>query len=104
MAEVIDWTIDPVKKELPQLKKEMELLELIYMAPMQVVDNDLYLADIIGNGYHCNALCEALEVETLEIEYEGKIHKLRRTRPPFGLTHYDIMFQTKACQERNFVI
>lgn len=104
MAEVLNWSTESNKIPIPEIKPDMELLELIYMAPMQVIDNDFYLGDIIGNGFHCAALCEALNVTQLEIEFNGEAHTLNYTKPPFGLTHYDIMFQTEKTKQENFII
>jgi hypothetical protein len=104
MAKVLDWNENLIKKPITQLKPDMELLKLIYKAPVQVVDNDYYLGDIIGNGFHSAALCEALGVKQLEILFNDEVHILNLTQPPFGLTHYDIMFQTEKAKRENFII
>lgn len=96
---------DDKKKVKFKQVKETSILERIYSEPEAVLNDDQFMLDnIVNQGFHANALMEALEYDILEIEIKGTVYKMKYTRPPFGLTHEDVMFNTKKAKKHGIKI
>lgn len=93
MVEIVSYKSVIEEIKVDNIKPNKEVLWYIYDMPEIFLElsNETFLNVIVNNGFHANALCEALNVKELIVNIDGIEYKLTYTKPMIFETHKEAM-------------